>query len=61
MPLSLLSGIIVVSAIYIAINLSYFVVLSPEEMRGSTAVAATLSNNETRTLDVHFITDWFVM
>ncbi|KHJ77152.1 Asc-type amino acid transporter 1 domain protein, partial [Oesophagostomum dentatum] len=40
MPLSLISGIVIVSATYAAINLSYFVVLSPEEMRNSTAVAA---------------------
>ncbi|KIH51810.1 hypothetical protein ANCDUO_18097, partial [Ancylostoma duodenale] len=40
MPLSLISGILIVCATYAAINVSYFVVLSPEEMKNSTAVAA---------------------
>ncbi|VDM65046.1 unnamed protein product [Strongylus vulgaris] len=40
MPLSLISGILIVSATYAAINISYFIVLSPAEMSNSTAVAA---------------------
>ncbi|ETN82008.1 Asc-type amino acid transporter 1 family protein, partial [Necator americanus] len=40
MPLSLISGILIVCATYVAINVSYFVVLSPDEMKNSTAVAA---------------------
>ncbi|CAJ0595993.1 unnamed protein product [Cylicocyclus nassatus] len=40
MPLSLISGILIVCATYVAINVSYFVVLSPAEVLNSTAVAA---------------------
>lgn len=46
MPLSLISGILIVCATYAAINVSYFVVLSPEEMKNSTAVAAVGINEE---------------
>ncbi|KAK6018818.1 hypothetical protein OSTOST_15567, partial [Ostertagia ostertagi] len=40
MPLSLISGILIVCITYVAINISYFVVLTPDEMKNSTAVAA---------------------
>ncbi|WKX88570.1 hypothetical protein Q1695_008315 [Nippostrongylus brasiliensis] len=40
MPLSLITGILIVCSTYVAINVSYFVVLSPAEMKNSTAVAA---------------------
>ncbi|KAK5984331.1 Amino Acid Transporter [Trichostrongylus colubriformis] len=40
MPLSLISGILIVCITYVAINISYFVVLTPAEMSNSTAVAA---------------------
>ncbi|PIO55206.1 hypothetical protein TELCIR_23408, partial [Teladorsagia circumcincta] len=40
MPLSLISGILIVCITYVAINISYFVVLTPNEMKNSTAVAA---------------------
>ncbi|CAI4230144.1 unnamed protein product [Auanema sp. JU1783] len=39
-PLSLITGIIAVTLIYVLINFSYFVVLSPEQVKNSTAVAA---------------------
>ncbi|KAJ1349672.1 hypothetical protein KIN20_005278 [Parelaphostrongylus tenuis] len=39
-PLSLISGILIVCVTYVAINFSYFVALSPEEVKNSTAVAS---------------------
>ncbi|CAB3408742.1 unnamed protein product [Caenorhabditis bovis] len=43
-PLALLSGIIVVSSVYVAINLAYFVVLDVETVKHSDAVAAVFSS-----------------
>ncbi|KHN73249.1 Y+L amino acid transporter 2 [Toxocara canis] len=43
MPFSLIAGIMIVSFIYTLINLSYFVVLSVDEVRNATAIAATFS------------------
>ncbi|KAE9419072.1 hypothetical protein Angca_005102, partial [Angiostrongylus cantonensis] len=40
MPLSLISGILIVCFTYVAINLSYFVALSPDEVKNSSAVAS---------------------
>ncbi|KAK6054698.1 hypothetical protein COOONC_07797, partial [Cooperia oncophora] len=40
MPLSLITGILIVCITYVAINISYFIVLTPDEMKNSTAVAA---------------------
>ncbi|PIO66130.1 hypothetical protein TELCIR_12172 [Teladorsagia circumcincta] len=45
MPLSLISGILIVCITYVAINISYFVVLTPDEMKNSTAVAADFAQN----------------
>nr|CDJ95508.1 Amino acid permease-associated region domain containing protein [Haemonchus contortus] len=43
MPLSLITGILIVCITYVAINISYFVILTPDEMKNSTAVAADFS------------------
>lgn len=40
MPMSLLSGIGIVTLVYLSINLAYFVVLDVETMKSSNAVAA---------------------
>ncbi|VDK45118.1 unnamed protein product [Anisakis simplex] len=43
MPLSLIVGIAVVSLVYTLTNVSYFVVLSVDEVKNTTAIAATFS------------------
>lgn len=40
MPLALLSGILIVTAVYVSINVAYFVVLDVETVKSSNAVAA---------------------
>ncbi|GMR52305.1 hypothetical protein PMAYCL1PPCAC_22500 [Pristionchus mayeri] len=43
MPLALLSGILIVTAVYVSINVAYFVVLDVETVKSSNAVAALFS------------------
>uniref|UniRef100_A0A915E9J0 Uncharacterized protein n=1 Tax=Ditylenchus dipsaci TaxID=166011 RepID=A0A915E9J0_9BILA len=43
MPLALLSGILIVSVVYFAINIAYFAVLDVDTMKSSNAVAALFS------------------
>uniref|UniRef100_A0A9J2PB04 Amino acid permease/ SLC12A domain-containing protein n=1 Tax=Ascaris lumbricoides TaxID=6252 RepID=A0A9J2PB04_ASCLU len=43
MPYSLIVGITIVTSIYMLINISYFIVLSVDEVKNTTAIAATFS------------------
>ncbi|CAD6196187.1 unnamed protein product [Caenorhabditis auriculariae] len=40
MPIALLGGIVTVTSIYLAMNVSYFAVLTPDQIKNSSAVAA---------------------
>lgn len=54
MPTALLSGIGIVTLVYLSINIAYFVVLDVETMKSSNAVAAVSSVKSLNSPEVRF-------